>query len=172
MPLHSLPGTSRLWLLAMQNPPEPGTETALRQGLEQVITRWRHKGQAYQGVGVLLEPQLIAVAEPTLATQPSGCAIDGMLRRVQHLVEGLGLALVDPAASILVRLNDRLVAIPKEEIQARLDDGTLDGFTPILDLSLYSLGDLHAGGLETPLSATWVGRKHRPAVGSEARTRA
>jgi len=42
-----------------------------------------------------------------------------------------------------------------------LDDGTLGGSTPVLDLSLYSLEDLRSGRLEAPLAATWVGRKYK-----------
>ena len=164
MSLHALPAHSRLWLLALTTPPGPAAETRLRHGLAEIVGLWRHKGQAYQGVGTLLEPQLIAVAEPSLADHPSGCAIDGMLRKVHRLVEHLHLSLMDPAASILVRLEERLVVVPKSEIQARLDEGTLDGHTPVLDLSLYSLEDLRAGRLEAPLACTWVGRKHRIAV--------
>jgi hypothetical protein len=87
-----------------------------------------------------------------------------MLRKVHRMLEQLGLGLVDPGTSILVRLRGALVPIPKPEIQARLEDGTLDGATPVLDLSLYSLEDLRAGRLEAPLACTWVGRKHRIAV--------
>jgi hypothetical protein len=164
MTLHALPAQSRLWLLALESLPDLASEAKLRHGLAEIIAQWRHKGQIYQGLGVLLEPQLIAVAEPNLATQPSGCAIDGMLRKVHRLVEHLNLRLADPAASILVRLGGQLVVIPKPEIQARLDDGTLDGGTPVLDLSLYSLADLRAGRLEAPLAETWVGRKFKVSV--------
>ena len=164
MSLHTLPDQSRLWLLALESFPDLATEARLRHGLADILAQWRHKGQVYQGEGLLLEPQLIAVAEPNLATQPSGCAIDGMLRKVHRLVEQLRLDLVDPAASILVRRGGRLEAIPKADIQAGLDDGSLDGNTPVLDLSLYSLEDLRAGRLEAPLASTWVGRKYQVSV--------
>jgi len=164
MSLDSLPGGSRLWLLALAQPPDPAGAALLAQGLEEILSHWRHKGQAYQAAGALLEPQLIAVAEPLLATRPSGCAIDGMLRKVRRLLESLGLDLVDPAASLLVRMGGRLVPIPKGDLQARLDDGTLDSRTPVLDLSLYSLQDLRNGGLERALAATWVARRYRLAV--------
>jgi hypothetical protein len=164
MSLSALPDHSRLWLLALESLPDRATESQLRRGLEEIVAQWRHKGQIYQGAGLLLEPQLIAVAEPSLAAQPSGCAIDGMLLRVRRLTERLQLRLMDPAVSILVRFADRLVVIPKSEIQACLDDGTLDGRTPVLDLSLYSLGDLRAGRLEAPLAGTWVGRKYQVSV--------
>jgi len=164
MSLHALPDHSRLWLLALEPLPDLATDARLRRGLAEILAQWRHKGQVYQGEGVLLEPQLIAVAEPSLATQPSGCAIDGMLRKVHRLVQQLQLTAVDPATRILVRLGGQLAAIPKEEIEARLGDGTLTGETPVLDLSLYSLGDLRAGRLEAPLSDTWVGRKFKVAA--------
>ena len=88
MTLHTLPAHSRLWLLALDAPPDRETEARLRLGLERILAQWRHKGQAYRAAGVLLEPQLIAVAEPDCSPpEPSGCAIDGMLRRVRRLAE-------------------------------------------------------------------------------------
>jgi len=164
MSLQALPSHSRLWLLALDAPPAPAVEARLRQGIHEILAQWRHKGMAYQGIGELLEPQLIAVAEPNLAAQPSGCAIDGMLRKVHRLLAQLDLNLVDPAASILVRRGSALAPIAKAEIQDRLEDGTLDAGTVLLDLSLYSLEDLRAGRLEAPLAETWVGRKYRVAA--------
>ena len=87
-----------------------------------------------------------------------------MLRRVRRLVEELHLELMDAEGSLVVRQGDRLVAIPKHQIQARLDDGSLTPETPVLDLSLYSLADLWAGRLEGPLAGTWVGRKFKVAT--------
>ena len=131
--------------------------------VESLLGRWRHKGVQYQGAWTLLERRILAVAEPTLATEPSGCAIDGMLRGVNQLTAKLGLALEDPQA-VLVRLADGIRAIPRSDIGARLGDGTLDGTTPVLDLALLALGDLRQGRFERPLAATWIGRKYlRPA---------
>jgi len=158
--LNALPETSRLWLLAFSPQPEPAVAAELVRGLAEILGQWRHKGQVYQAAGVLLEPGLLAVAEPNLATQPSGCAIDGMLRKVHRLLAHLALEPVDPAACILVRLRGRLTVIPKGEVQARLDDGTLEAATPVLDLGLYNLAELRAGRLEAPLADTWVGRKY------------
>jgi hypothetical protein len=165
MPLSAftaLPDTARLWLLALTRP----TEAALlAPELEALMGRWRHKGVQYQGAWMLLENRILAVAEPTLAVEPSGCAIDGMLRGVHKLADQLGLALEDPQA-VLVRLTDGLHTIPRSELEARLADGTLDPSTTVLDLALLTLGELRQGKLERPLSATWIGRKYKPqAVG-------
>lgn len=156
----SLPDESRLWLLALTH----DTEAApLAPELEALLGRWRHKGVQYQGAWTLLERRILAVAEPTLATEPSGCAIDGMLRGVNQLTAKLGLAFENPQA-VLVRQTDGIRALPRHEIEAGLGDGTLDGTTPVLDLALLTLGELRQGRLERPLAATWIGRKYlRPA---------
>ncbi len=159
MPLtafNALPDSARLWLLALTHP----TEAALlAPELEALMGRWRHKGVQYQGAWTLLENRIVAVAEPTLAAEPSGCAIDGMLRGMRQLTERLGLALEDPQA-VIVRRADGLQAIPRADLEARLGDGTLGPTTTVLDLALLTLGELRQGRLERPLAATWIGRKY------------
>jgi len=153
----TLPDDARLWLFALTRP----TETSvLAPDLEALLGRWRHKGIQYQGAWSLLEHRIIAIAEPTLAAQPSGCAIDGMLRGVNQLTAKQGMILEDPQA-VLVRLEDGIQAIRRSELESRLADGTLDGSTPVLDLALLTLGDLRQGRLERPLAATWIGKKYK-----------
>jgi hypothetical protein len=153
----ALPDDARLWLLALAHP----TEAALlAPELDALLGHWRHKGVQYQADWTLLEQRILAVAEPTLATQPSGCAIDGMLRGVHQIAARLGVALEDPQA-VLVRLAEGLRTIPRDELEARLAEGSLDGATPVLDLGLLTLGDLRGGRLERPLASTWIGRKYK-----------
>jgi hypothetical protein len=153
----ALPDDARLWLLALAQP----TETALlAPELDALFGRWHHKGIHYHAAWTLLEQRILAVAEPTLAAQPSGCAIDGMLRGVHQISARLGLALEDPQA-VLVRLAEGLRTIPRAELEVRLAEGSLDGATPVLDLALLTLGDLRSGRLERPLASTWIGRKYK-----------
>jgi hypothetical protein len=151
----ALPDEARLWLLALDHPAEAA---ALAPELDALLGRWRHKGTQYEAAWTLLEQRLVAIAEPTLATAPSGCAIDGMLRGVSQAATKVGNALADPQA-VHVRLANGLQAIPRADLGARLADGTLDPATPVLDLALLTLGDLRRGKLERPLAATWIGRK-------------
>lgn len=159
----ALPDDARLWLLAVVQPTEA---SVLAPEVDALMGRWRHKGVHYSGAWTLLEQRLLAIAEPTLAAQPSGCAIDGMLRGVHQLAARLGLPLEDPEA-VLVRLAGGIQAIPRAELEARLADGTLDGNTAVLDLALLTLGDLRGGKLERPLAATWIGRKYLRPVSAE-----
>lgn len=158
----AMPDDARLWLLALASPIEA---SMLAPAMEALLGRWHHKGVQYQGKWTLLEDRFLAVAEPILASQPSGCAIDGMLRGVHQIATKLGLALLDPQA-VIVRLPDGIHAISRSSLEARLADGTLDGATTVIDLTLLTLGELRQGALEKPLAATWIGRKYKPqAVG-------
>lgn len=157
-----MPDDARLWLLALDRPTEAAV---LAPEMEALMGRWRHKGVQYQGAWTLIENRILAVAEPILAAQPSGCAIDGMLRGVNHLTAKVELSLEDPQA-VIVRLAEGIRAIPRTDLEARLADGTLNGSTTVLDLALLTLGDLRQGRLERPLSATWIGRKFLRAVSS------
>jgi len=162
--LSALPDDARLWLLALEPAPDAAAQARLGEAMDALVSEWRHKGVAYQGAWTLLEGRILLLAEPTMTTAPSGCAIDGMMRKVDRLVAGLDLAMVDPTAAVLVRLADGLRAIPKAELEARLADATLDATTPVLDLSLFTLGGLRAGKLEKPLASTWIGRKYKVAA--------
>jgi hypothetical protein len=156
----TLPDDARLWLVAFSQPVDA---TRLAPEMEALLGRWRHKGVQYQGTWALLENRVLAVAEPTLASQPSGCAIDGMLRGVRQIAERLGLDLQDPQ-DVMARLPEGLRTFPRTDLEARLADGTLAAGTPVLDLALLTVGDLRSGRFERPLSATWIGRKYlRPA---------
>src|SRR5512133_1087928 len=153
----ALPDDARLWLVAFDQPVEAAR---LAPEVDALLGRWRHKGVEYRGSWTLLEGRILAIAEPTLASQPSGCAIDGMLRGVRQIAERLELGLQD-SQDVLARLPEGLRAFPRADLETRLADGTLGAGTQIIDLALLTLGDLRSGRMERPLAATWIGRKYK-----------
>jgi hypothetical protein len=158
----ALPDDARLWLVALTQPTEAAR---LTEEMDALMARWRHKGVQYSGAWTLLDHRILAVAEPTLAAEPSGCAIDGMLRGLHQIAARLGLALEDPQA-VLFRTAEGIQSVPRTELEARLTDGILGANTPVLDLALLSLGQLREGRMERPLASTWIGRKYLKGVGS------
>ncbi len=152
-----LPDDARLWVLALSRPAEAAAAARLEEGLGDLLGRWRHKGQPYEAAWEVLEGRLLLVAEPTMATAPSGCAIDGMLRKVGALVRDLGLDLLGEDR-ILIRRDGALADLPRADLAGALESGALGPGTPVLDLSLHHLGQLREGRLERPLARTWIGR--------------
>ena len=162
--LNALPDDARLWLLALEPAPDAAAQARLGEAMDALVGEWRHKGVQYAGAWTLLEGRILALAEPTMTTAPSGCAIDGMMRKVDRHLAELDLGRLDPTATVLVRAKKGLRAVAKTDLEARLQDGSLDAATPVLDLSLFTLGDLRAGKLEKPLASTWIGRKYKIAA--------
>jgi hypothetical protein len=156
-PFPGFPDDSRLWVLALSRPAKAEAAARLEEGLGSLLGRWRHKGQAYQAAWEFSEGQLILVVEPRMATAPSGCAIDGMLRKVGGLARELGLELLGEDR-VLVRLGGDLTDVPRSGLPQALEEGRLGPGTPVLDLSLHHLGQLREGRLERPLAQTWIGR--------------
>jgi hypothetical protein len=163
-PFPQLPADARLWVIALDAPAGQGQDRSLEDDLAEVLGRWRHKGNAYQAAWTILEDRVILVAEPHMATDPSGCAIDGMLRKVQRAAEAHGRRALDED-TILVRLPEGLCGISRNELGARISDGTLQADTPVLDRALHHLGQLREGRFERPLASTWIGRKFKVAAG-------
>lgn len=158
-----LPNDSRLWLFALDRALTPEATAKLEQGLNEALGNWRHKGHAYEAAWELLEGRLLAVVEPSMATSPSGCAIDGMLRKVQRLASEAGAGLVDEG-SVVVRGAEGLRALAKTDLGAALERNELGPETPVVDLALFNLGQLRDGLLEKPLARTWIGRKYKVAA--------
>jgi hypothetical protein len=154
------PEDARLWVIALEDPAAGDRPGILEAGLSEILGRWRHKGHAYEAAWEVLDDRLIFVVEPGMAANPSGCAIDGMLRKVHQFAGQLGRVVVGEDR-VLVRLDGGLRAFPRSELGDRIADGTLTGDTPVVDLALHNLRQLREGRLERPLASTWIGRKYK-----------
>lgn len=156
----SFPDTARLWLMAFPRPLDEGERAKLAEGFEAFRPHWKTHSTPIESGWMLLEDQIFAVVENTMGTSPSGCSIDAMLRQSIKLASILELPLLD-AQSIVVRASGKFRVVVKTELEALLQDGTLDATTPVVDLGLLELGQLRSGQLERPLAKTWIARKHR-----------
>lgn len=158
-PFDGFPDDARLWLASFPRPLLPAEQARLRAQFEAFRPHWKTHGEPIESAFALLEGQVLAVAERTMQTQPSGCAIDAMLRQLYKLADLLELSLLD-AQKVLVRAGGGLQAVPKTRLEAMLAGGEIGPDTPVLDLTLQQLGELREGRLERPLGQTWIARKY------------
>ncbi len=156
----TFPDSARLWLMAFPRPLDEGEKTKLAAGFEAFRPHWKTHSELIESAWMLLEDQLFVVVEATMGTSPSGCSIDAMLRQSIKLAVLLELPFLD-AQSIVVRAAGKLKVVAKSELEALLQNATLDAATPVIDLGLLELGQLRSGQLERPLAKTWIARKYR-----------
>lgn len=157
-----LPDESRLWVIPLDAELGPERLPALESAMAELLGAWRHKGKAYEGRWRLEGGRCLLVAEPTMAAEPSGCAIEGFFTRLDARLRALGLGRL-PEAFVLVEAEGWR-AVPRTELGAWIREGRLGMETPVVDLSLFSVGQLRASGLLKPLRATWIARSHREAL--------
>ncbi len=156
--LSHLADDARLWLFVLDRPLQGETRTRFETSLAEGLGTWRHKGTSYDAAFTLLEERVLVVAEPTMAVNPSGCAIEGLNRKVEKRVAEAGTALV-PDGPVVVKAPEGLMAVPREALPEATQAGRLKAETLVLDRTLFNLGDLRRRGLFQPAAATWLGRK-------------
>jgi len=159
-----LPDEARLWLFVLDRPLAGATLTQFESALADALSTWQHKGTRYDAAAfALVEGQILVVAEPTMAVNPSGCAIEGLNRKVEHRVAEASAALV-AEGPVVVKGPEGLAPVDRDSLDAAVAEGRLAAGTPVLDRTLFSLGDLRKRGLFQPAGATWLGRKFGWAV--------
>jgi len=158
-PFKGLPDDARLWVFALDRPLKGADRAKFEDDIRTFLESWRHKGKTFDAVWELRYQQLLLVAEPFLATAPSGCAIDGMLRKVERIVSEAGAKLASD--QVVVILTEKGLELHcRSELPCLLRSGTIRPDTTLIDRSLHDLSQLRQGRLERPLLNTWIGHKY------------
>lgn len=158
-----LPDETRLWVMVLDHPLEVPERARFEAGVQAILEGWRHKGQTYEAAWELRDAQLLLVAEPLLAVAPSGCAIDGMLRRVERIASEVGARLASDQ-EVVIRSGVGLELHCRTKLSCLLEKGRIRAETLLVDRSLHNLSQLRQGCLERPLVNTWIGRKYGLAI--------
>jgi len=162
-PFPGFPDETRLWVMVLDHPLDAMGTVQFETGIRGILEAWRHKGQAYEAAWVFRDAQLLMIAEPLLAVAPSGCAIDGMLRKVERVASEVG-ARLGTDSEVLLRCDGRLELHCRTELACLLEKGRICSETLLVDRSLHNLAQLRQGCLERPLVKTWIGRKYGLAI--------
>jgi hypothetical protein len=147
----------------LDHPLNASEHARFAEGLQAILEGWRHKGQVYEAAWEMRDAQLLLIAEPLLASLPSGCAIDGMLRKVERTASEVG-ARIASDQEVVIRCGQKLELHCRTELSSLLEKGRICSETLLVDRSLHNLAQLRQGCLERPLVKTWIGRKYGLAV--------
>lgn len=157
-----LPDTARLWAFGATTHIDDAQESALRTRLASFLEEWTAHGAALAAGLEVVEGRFLLVAVDEGTTRASGCSIDALVHRLQALEAELGLGLVD-SSPIWYRRGDEIERVTRAEFLELASRGEVTGDTTVFDLTLSSVGEARAGGLETPASESWHARLLRTA---------
>lgn len=151
---------SKLWMIAFTHRLSQAEIKHLQAALLPLLDTWAHKGHAYQPSYDFLWDQILIITEETMASQPSGCAIDGFMNRLRKIFVSMNLNVHDSANSILIYDEPSCCSIPKIDLEKAFLNKSISSDSSIIDLSLETMEQLRLGLHLKPIQESWVGKKY------------
>lgn len=155
VPQAELPDTARIWVYGVDRPLDDGKRETLTDDLLDFLDHWTAHGAGLEASVELVEHRFVIIAVDETAASASGCSIDAMVRRLADLGRQLGCSLLDGALVFYRSAGGVIESCDRSAFRMRLRDGTLTAATCVFDLTIGTLGEFRAGGLELPLARSW-----------------
>lgn len=153
--LVTLPPEARLWLYAASRRLSDAEMERVSVEMNRFMLDWSSHGREVLGVSELAGNRVMGVAAMVPEADISGCGIDKSVHRLQELGDELG---VEWLAGLSIAYRDtegEIQVVSRGAFRKLVQAGTVSAETPIIDLSLTTVGDLNTRGLERPLRESW-----------------
>jgi hypothetical protein len=157
IPFGQLPSDARLWIFASERPLSPDESKRVLDETDAFIQQWAAHGVPLTAGRDMRHNQFVLVGVDERAAGVSGCSIDALVRRMQHLEGVLGLELVNNAP-VLYREGDAIERVSRERFAQLAASGTVGPNTRVFDNTLTRVGDLLAGKWEVKAADAWHAR--------------
>lgn len=162
MLLAPLPNAARLWLFAATRDLADGEAADLLTRVRAFVTGWTSHGRPVPAAAEGLHGRLLAVgallAEDAVNAGVSGCGIDSLQHAVAAAAEAGGFAWLPPLDVLYRDAAGTMQAVSRAAFRRLARAGAVTSATPVLDLTLPTVGALRAGGVERPAAQSWHGR--------------
>ena len=172
MLLAPLPDAARLWLFAADRDLTDAETAALLDRVRAFADGWTSHARPVPAAVDLLARRVLAVGavinEGEVNAGVSGCGIDSLQHAVEAAADACGLGWLPPLA-VLYRDDAGMVqSVARSDFRRLARAGAVDAATPVLDLTLTTVGALRAEGVERPAGRSWHGRTFGLAAQAEA----
>jgi len=155
VPLEQLPDTARVWIYGADRPLEANESATLRADLLDFVDQWTAHGARLLAAVELVEDRFVVIAVDEASESASGCSIDALVHRLAGLETRLSCSLLDGTRIFYRSGAGPIEACDRADFRDAVTVGRVTETTPVFDLTLASLGELRAGGLELPLANSW-----------------
>jgi hypothetical protein len=121
------------------------------------IAQWSAHGVPLRGAREVRHDQFVLVGVDERAAGVSGCSIDALVRRMQHVEVALGVELTNNAP-VLYRDGDVIARVAREDFGALVAAGRVGLDTMVFDNTLTTVGDIRDGRWEIQAAQSWHAR--------------
>jgi hypothetical protein len=154
IPFDELPADARLWIFAAERPLTPTEQAQVLEETDSFINQWAAHGVPLTAGRDVRHDQFVLVGVDERAAGVSGCSIDALVRRMQHLESALGVELVNNAP-VLYREGEGIERVTRDRFAELAASGTVGPNTRVFDNTLSRVGDLQAGKWEVKAAEAW-----------------
>jgi len=152
-----LPDEADVWIYAAGSTPGPDAADALERSLDELMSTWSSHGRRVLGARTIVDDRVVVVGAWVPDGTISGCGIDKSLHALDRVAAEHAFEWADGLSVVYRRKDGALQTCSRSEFRKLAADGVVDARTPVIDLSVRTLGDLRSNGLERPAEACWHG---------------
>lgn len=150
-----LPDSTRAWLYAAIAPISEQKQSAILSALDPTLSKWKSHGTIIPARAIFLDEVTLLVAADFTGAEMSGCSIDRMVGAVREAGASVGVELVDTPRGIHYWNSEGLRFSSREEFSELVRNKVVDADTPVLDLTLITLGAVRAGRYKRSANEGW-----------------
>ena len=154
VPFESLPDDARVWVFGSDRTIAENENGPLLEAVDQFISRWAAHGTPLSASRDWREGRFLTIAVDQRQAGASGCSIDGLFRTLQGLESTLGASLVGGGRIYYRTREGGVASVPRDEVEALGEQGTIGRATPVFDPTVTTLGDWRQR-FETTAGASW-----------------
>ncbi len=156
--LERLPDSARLWIFGVSRPLNPAEVQSLLDRVDGFLSSWAAHGHPLAAARNWVEGRFLMVGVDDQVEPPSGCSIDALLRILAEVEREIGVEILGNAPVWYRDVEGAPVRVSRPMFKERAALGSIDGDTPVFDLTLTRVGDLRAGRFERPARDLWHAR--------------
>lgn len=144
---------TKLWIYAFARRLDAGEVTLVYSLLREFVDEWKSHQHDVRGAFEIVHDQFVLIAAES-DNGISGCSIDSSVAvfkwlRAQHNLDALDRSFV------YYRDGDVIRTATRADFQQLVDSGKVNSDTKVFNNTLSTIGELHAGKWEVPLSQSW-----------------
>ncbi len=150
-----LPDDAHCWLYAASRPLTTEEVRSLLTALEPFRDAWTTHGRPVESGATVVDHRVLVLAAHVPDGDMSGCGIDKSLHALDAFATQGGFSWVSGLMIVYRTSSGGLETVPRAHFAELAARGAVDARTPVVDLSVRSLGDLRRIGVERPAGESW-----------------
>lgn len=144
---------TKLWIYAFSRRLDAGEMTLVYSVLKNFVDEWKSHQHDVRGAFEIVHDQFVLIAAES-DNGISGCSIDSSVAVFKWLKAQNNLDALD-RSFVFYRDGDVVRATTRSEFQELVDAGKINSDTRVFNNTITTIGELHAGKWEVPLSQSW-----------------